>query len=114
MASGEVRDVVPKGDSSSEFQVLVASYNNNGTVQSSWFDYLNIFRQDNHGHLHEFSTYTGQLPWQGVQVQVTHGPLKDFSTGIVKDVSVDPNPKSISGLLLDIEFESGYVYGERQ
>ncbi|KAF9059898.1 hypothetical protein BDP27DRAFT_1430731 [Rhodocollybia butyracea] len=114
ITSGEVRDVAPKGDSASEFQVLVASFSNDGNLESSWFDYLRVRRQDNHGYLHEFSTYTGRVPWQGVQVQVTHGPLKDFGIGIVKDVSIDMNPKSISGLLLDIEFEAGYVFGERR
>ncbi|KAF9070981.1 hypothetical protein BDP27DRAFT_1419509 [Rhodocollybia butyracea] len=113
IASGEVRDVVPNVDNTG-FQVLVAAYDADGTLQSDWFDYLSVRRQDNHGHLHEFSTYTGRVPWQGVQVQVTHGPLKDFGIGIVKDVSVDSNPKSISGLLLDIQFESAYVYGERR
>ncbi|KAF9070216.1 hypothetical protein BDP27DRAFT_1420263 [Rhodocollybia butyracea] len=110
MASGEVQDVVPHPDNASEFQVLVVAYDDEGNRQSSWFDYCNIRRQDNHGQLHEFNTYTGRIPWQGVQVQVIHGPLKDFGVGIVKDVSVNSDPKNISGLVLDLEFESGYVY----
>ncbi|KAF9070969.1 hypothetical protein BDP27DRAFT_1362201 [Rhodocollybia butyracea] len=114
MASGEVRDVIPKEDNDSDFQVLVASYDVEGNLTSSWFDYGIVRREDNRGHLHEFSTYTGRVPWQGLRVRVIHGPLRDSGIGVVKDVSVDSQLTSISGLLLDIEFEGGYVYGERR
>jgi hypothetical protein len=112
MAYGEVRDVIPKEHNTSEFQVLVASYDVDGNFTSSWFDYESVRREDNRGYLHEFSTYTGRVPWQGLRVRVIRGPLRDSGVGVVKDVSVDP--QSISGLVLDIEFESGYIVGERR
>ncbi|KAF9059903.1 hypothetical protein BDP27DRAFT_1430737 [Rhodocollybia butyracea] len=95
-------------------EVLVASYDVHGNLTFAWFDYNIVRREDNRGHLHEFSTCTGRVPWQGLQVRVIHWPLRASGIGVVKDVrGFSIHSTSISGLWLDIEFESGYVFGER-